>query len=238
MVAKKYGISKDNIKVSPDFIMVGANGESTSITDEVIDDIQDQVFQQKLFKEYLKTNNVENYEYEIIDTIDKDINSKIDYQVYDKFRKFSIKWVKFSNFQSYGNDNYFDFSNLNGLILLNGEPANQSGKTTFAVDLLHFLLFGKSEKAEVQADIFNRFLPEATKVVVEGCLNIDNEDYIIKRTLSRTKLNKRGDKNKATQKVEYYHIVGDETEELEDYIESETEETNRKTNKVIKAITL
>ena len=25
MVAKKYGISKDNIKVSPDFIMVGAN---------------------------------------------------------------------------------------------------------------------------------------------------------------------------------------------------------------------
>lgn len=234
MVAKKYGISKDNIKVSPDFIMVGANGESTSITDEVIDDIQDPIFQQKLFKEYLKINNVENYEYEIIDTIDKDINSKIDYQVYDKFRKFSIKWVKFSNFQSYGNDNYFDFSNLNGLILLNGEPANQSGKTTFAVDLLHFLLFGKSEKAEVQADIFNRFLPEETKVVVEGCLNIDNEDYIIKRTISRTKLEKRGDKNKSTQKVEYYHIVGDETEELEDYIESETEDSTKKTNKVIK----
>ena len=30
------------------------------------------------------------------------------------------------------------------LVLLNGEPANKSGKSTFAYDLLHFLLFGKT----------------------------------------------------------------------------------------------
>ena len=99
--------------------------------------------------EYLKVNDIKDYDYEFITAIDKDINDRIDYQVYDKLRKFRIKWIKFDNFQSYGSGNCFDFSNLHGLVLLNGEPANQSGKTTFAVDLFHFLLFGKTSKAKV-----------------------------------------------------------------------------------------
>lgn len=234
LAAKKYNIPKESIKVSADFIMVNEKGESESITDKVIDNIQDPLFQEKLFKEYLEINKIENYDYEIIKSIDENINGKIDYQVYDKFRKFSIKWIKFSNFQSYGNNNYFDFNDLKGLVLLNGEPANQSGKTTFAVDLLHFLLFGKSEKADVQADVFNKFLPKETNVVVEGCINIEGEDYVIKRTLTRPKLEKRTSKSKSSQKVEYYRVVGDTTEELDEYIESESGEDTRKTNKIIK----
>ena len=234
--AQKYGVNKDNIKVSADFIMVNENGAETSITDDVIDNIQDPLFQEKLFQEYLKIYNIENYDYDIISSIDKELNGKIDYQVYDKFRKFAIKWIKFSNFQSYGTDNYFDFSNLNGLVLLNGEPANQSGKTTFAVDLLHFLLFGKTAKAKTQDEIFNRFLPSETYVTVEGCISIEGEDYIIKRTLSRPKLEKRSEKSKTSQKVEYYHVVGDQLEQLEDYLEVESERgaDNRQTNKIIK----
>ena len=41
--------------------------------------------------------------------------------------------IKFDNFLSYGENNFFDFTKLNGMVLLNGEPANQSGKTTFAL---------------------------------------------------------------------------------------------------------
>jgi DNA repair exonuclease SbcCD ATPase subunit len=234
LFAKKYGLLKENIKLCADFIVLDEDGNNKSITDGVIDNIQDPIFQEKLFQEYLKVNDVKNYDYDFILSIDKELNGKIDYQVYDKFRKFSIKWVKFSNFQSYGDGNYFDFTSLNGIVLLNGEPANQSGKTTFAVDLLHFLLFGKSTKVETQDEIFNKNLPEATNVTVEGCIVIEGENYIIKRTLSRPKLSSRTAKSKVSQKVEYYRLVGENLEELEDYVEMENGVDTRQTNKIIK----
>ena len=233
-IAKKYTIPRDRVTVAPNFVTLNSNGDSESITNQVIENIQDPAFQQKLFMEYLKVNDIKDYDYEFITAIDKDINDRIDYQVYDKLRKFRIKWIKFDNFQSYGSGNCFDFSNLHGLVLLNGEPANQSGKTTFAVDLFHFLLFGKTSKAKVQEDIFNKYLANETSVVVEGCFNIDGEDYIIKRTLSRPKLDKRTAKSKVTQKVEYYRVVGDNKEELDDFVEIETGEDTRSTNKIIK----
>ena len=120
------------------------------------------------------------------------------------------------------------------MVLLNGEPANQSGKTTFAIDLIHFLLFGKTDKSSVQEKIFNKHLNEATEVNVEGCICINGEDYVIKRKLSRPALSKRTSKSKTTQKVEYYKIVGESLETLEDFIDNQQEENGIKTNKVIK----
>ena len=118
--------------------------------------------------------------------------------------------------------------------MLSGEPANQSGKTTFAIDLLHFLLFGKTSKSATLEKVFNKHLQEATEVNVEGCLVIDDEEYVIKRTLSRPALNKRTNKSKTTQKVEYYKIIGGIAEELGDYIEDNKGESSTQTNKIIK----
>lgn len=230
--SKKFSIPKSRIKVVPNFIALNEKGEKFEINKDIIQNIQSREFQIKLFKEYLDSNNISDYDFDLIRKIDNEINGKIDYQVYDKYRRYSIKWVKWDNFLSYGADNYFDFSNLNGIVLLSGE--NQSGKTTFGIDLIHFLLFGKTDKAEVQSKIFNKHLPESSNVVVEGCINIDGEDYIIKRTLSRPALNKRTEKSKVTQKVEYYRIVGSDKEELEEYIDNQQEENAAQTNKVIK----
>ena len=232
--SKKYSIPKDKIRVIPDFISIDEKGSEISINKDIIQNIQDPNFQIKLFKDYLKLNNIDGYDFELIKKIDADINGKIDYQVYDKYRRYSIKWVRWDNFLSYGTDNYFDFTNLRDIVLLSGKPSNQSGKTTFAIDLLHFLLFGKTEKAEVQSKIFNKHIPESTNVVVEGCLTIDGEDYIIKRTLSRPSLDKRSEKSKVTQKVEYYKIVAGNKEELTEYIDNQQEENSVQTNKVIK----
>lgn len=238
MIAKasnKYCIPKRKIKVIPDFIMDEVDGSDNVFeASEVIQNIQDPEFQLKLFKDYLKINSIDDYDFDLIKDIDSEINAKIDYQVYDKYRRYSIKWIKWDNFLSYGADNYFDFTNVKNLVLLSGEPANQSGKTTFAIDLLHFLLFGKTTKVPTQDKVFNKHIKEATSVVVEGCITIDGCDYIIKRTLSRPALAKRSDKSKTTQKVEYYKIVGDSMEELEDYIDNQQEENSIQTNKAIK----
>ena len=230
--SKKFSIPKDRIKVVPNFVALNEKGETFEINKDIIQNIQSPEFQIKLFKEYLDSNNISDYDFDLIRKIDSEINGKIDYQVYDKYRRYSIKWVKWDNFLSYGADNYFDFSNLNGIVLLSGD--NQSGKTTFGIDLIHFLLFGKTDKAEVQSKIFNKHLPESSSVVVEGCINIDGEDYIIKRTLSRPALSKRTEKSKVVQKVEYYRIVGSDREELAEYIDNQQEENSVQTNKVIK----
>lgn len=232
--SKKYGVPKDRIKIIPEFILLNEKGENVSMNNDVIQNIQDPQFQQKLFKDYLEINSITDCDLDLIYQIDSEINAKIDYKIYDKYKKYSIKWIKWDNFLSYGENNFFDFTTIKNMVLLNGEPANQSGKTTFAIDLLHFLLFGKTTKVATQDKIFNKHIPSATNVVVEGCINIDGTDYVIKRTLSRPQLSKRTTKSKTTQKVEYYRLVGDSMESLEDYIDNQQEENSIQTNKAIK----
>ena len=232
--SKKYNLPKNNIRVVPDFIMVDEKGEKFSLTNDIISNIQDPLFQIKLFNDYLDINKIEDYDFELIKKIDSEINGKIDYKIYDKYRRYAIKWVRWSNFLSYGGDNFFDFSGLHGLVLLNGR--NQSGKTTLALDLVRFLLFGNITKYQTQDKIFNKFIPEATKVEVEGCITIDDCDYIIKRTLNRPSLERRTTKSKVNQKVEYYRIINGSKEELEDYADNQQEENSVQTNKKIKEI--
>lgn len=232
-VSKKYNLPKERIKVIPEFLMIDEKGDKISLNNDVIQNIQDPQFQLKLFETYLKTSNIVGYDFELIKKIDAEINEKIDYKVYDKYRRYSIKWIRWDNFLSYGASNYFDFTSISGLTSLSG--ANQSGKTTLSIDLIHFLLFGKTEKVPTQDKIFNKHIPEATSVVVEGCINIDGVDYIIKRTLSRAALARRTEKSKTTQKVEYYKVVGDKMEELEEYeIDNQQEENGIQTNRAIK----
>lgn len=234
-MANKYDIPKKNICINANFIKKNANGETEISTSDIIQNIQDPKFQQKLFQEYLDDNNITDYNFDYIINIDNTLNSIIDYSVYDKFRRYKIEWVRWSNFLSYGENNFIDFNDLNGLVLLKSEPANQGGKTNFACDLIEFLLFGSvdSGKANVLKKIFNKHLPESTEVKVEGGIEIDGEHYIIRRILNRPQLKKRTSKSNVTQKVEYFRVVDGTEIELED-VENLEEENNTKTNKLIK----
>ena len=233
-VSKKYGIPKDKVKVIPEFILTNSDGKEVSMNEEIIQNIQDPVFQVQLFKEWLEMNKITDCDFELIKKIDSEINARIDYQVYDKYKRYSIKWIRWDNFLSYGAGNVFDFTNIGQLVLLSSEPANQGGKTTFCIDLIRFLLFGTSTRYRTQAELFNLHIPTATSIVAEGCITIDGVDYIIKRTVSRPALERRSDKSKTVQKVEYYKIVGENKEALEDYVDNQQEENSVQTNKVIK----
>ena len=234
-MAKKYGIPVANVTVEPKFCVKKENGEDAPLTNDLIVNIQDTKFQQMMFVKYAEDNDIQDFDADAINTIDNQVNTQIDYEVYDKFKKYEVKWIKWSNFLSYGESNEMDFTKLHGLIHLKGDPANESGKSTLAYDLLHFLLFGKasSEKADVLAKLFNRYLPEATECFVEGCLCIDGQDYIIRRSITRPKLEKRSDKSKVTQKISYYKLANGVETELED-IDNLEGESGTETNKVIK----
>ena len=230
LMAKKYGIPAKNITIETNYI---TNGDSGVLSTETVESIHDPKFQQELMKQFIVNNDIKDVDFEEILKIDSQINALIDYDKYDKGKKYTIKWVKWSNFLSYGPDNFFDFTTLNGLVLLNGEPANKSGKSTFAYDLLHFLLFGKTNtnKAKNLGELFNNYLPETRTINVEGCINIEGDDYIIRRTLTRPA---QGKKTKTvTNKVEYYKISEDGYEEMlpED---NQQEASTTATSKIIK----
>lgn len=232
--ANKYGVGVEKIKVIPDIQSVNSEGREISVTDDIIMNINDVKFQHQLFKEYIDLNKIEGVDFDELVKIDNDINSRINYDAYDKFRRYSLNWIDFSNFFSYGKNNHFDFTSLDGLVLLNGEPANQSGKTTFAIEALRFALFGKTNKEGTIDKIFNKHLQEETTCKVECGLTIDGENYVIRRTITRPELKKRTAKSKTSQKVEYFKLIDGEYAELSDAIVSKNEENTQQTNKVIK----
>lgn len=234
--SQKYGISKDNIKVEPRFIKKNENGELLPYSSDIINNINDTVFQQNLFLEYLKEKDIKDFDFTKIVDIDNLINSQISYDKYEKNKRYAIKWIKWSNFMSYGENNFIDFTNLNGLVLLCSNPSNQGGKSTFCVDLIRFLLFGKVTSRESDwtlSKVFNKHIPSATEVTVEGCVEIDGVDYIIKRCVSRPQLSKRSEKSKVTHKVNYYKLINNEYIDLVDE-ESQDGSSVIETNKVIR----
>lgn len=209
-MAEKYQIPAKNITVEVNYI---TENEGCALSSDTVRSIHDPRFQQELMRQYIAMNGITDIDFDEIVKIDSRINSLIDYDAYDKGRRYTVKWIRWSNFLSYGPDNYFDFTTLRGLVLLNGEPANKSGKSTFAYDLLHFLLFGKTNtnKAKTMAELFNNYIPDAKTLNVEGCIEIDGENYIIRRTLTRSLT---GKKKSVSNKVEYFRLMADGSEEV------------------------
>jgi DNA repair exonuclease SbcCD ATPase subunit len=94
-------------------------------------------------------------------------------------------------------------------------------------------LFGKTNtnKAKTLGDLFNNYLPDERTLTAEGCITIDGDDYIIKRTLTRPSAGKKT--KTVTNKVEYYRVMADGTETL---LEDENQQgaSAKDTNKIIK----
>lgn len=225
-VADKYKVPLRNVVINQKPIMIDEDGKPVSLTSDIITSIQDPKFQQNLFKEYVEMKEMKDVDMNMILDIDNRVNAFVDFDSYSKYKSYKFKYVKWKNFLSYGEDNYIDFTKLHGLVLLCGNPQNQSGKTTLARNLLRFALFGRSEKTPNLATVFNEFLPEATEMCVEVGLEIEGENYVIKRIVTRPSLKKRTSKSKCKQIVEYYKVVNNELEIIENCEAESTQQTN------------
>lgn len=229
-IAKKYNVPLANVEVKFNPITINEFGDRISLASDITNSVQDAGHQKDMMQHYIKLKEYTDIKWDDIDVIDNQVNAFIDFDQYSKYKNYKFKYVKWSNYLSYGPDNYFDFTQLHGLVLLNSEPANQGGKTTFAIDLLRFALFGKADKSPNLDSVFNKYLPEATEVMVEACIEIDGEDYVIRRTINRPALKKRTAKSKCVQTLEYFKKIGDDLE----LIENCEAESVQQTNNVIK----
>jgi DNA repair exonuclease SbcCD ATPase subunit len=182
-IAEKYSVSKVQVIFKPKKQDTVHGQVEMSIADNVMD----VNYQRKLFKEWLEGNKID-IDWERLLRLDDKVNDKLK-QVRDieyRYRNWYIKELEWDNFLSYGDGNKLSFDGLRGITTISSNPANQGGKTALSVDLLLFLFFNETTRTKVAAQIFNKFR-DINTVRVKGKVNIDGGDYIIERTLTRSK---------------------------------------------------
>ena len=223
--ASKYGVTKSNINVIYRPVKRNANGDLIQIEGANMENIMDVNYQRALMKELIERDN-KNIDFNRILVLDEKVNGELNIDLNNiQHKSWSIRWIMVNNFLSFGEENYVPFNKLKGLTIVNSIPPNQGGKTTLTIDTLKFLLHGSTTKTDTNEQIFNQF-SDKNELVVRGMVDIDNDEIIIERKMRRTA--KKGGGWNVTNKVGYYKILPDGTEE------ELNEENSTQTTKKIK----
>lgn len=176
--------------------------EGTADASEVI---LDENYQKQLIESYLKENKVE-IPMDYLMKLDNSVNVELeDYKEQtNRYKKFKIKQIQFSNFLSFGDHNKIDFTDKLGITSVVSNPPNFGGKTTMTVDLLLFLFFGVTSKTEKMEEVFNRFSGEDT-VSVKGMVEIEGDNYIISRKINRKQ--GKGGEYTCKSELDFYQVL-------------------------------
>ena len=123
----KHKYNTTNVKVVPKSTAYNSTTKLRSL--DVSDNIMDHQYQKKLIKDFIKENNIE-VKWDLIDRLDNKVNAEIDSinENRVKYNKWSLNKIEFSNFMSYGDDNTIDFSEFNGITVIESNPKNFGGK--------------------------------------------------------------------------------------------------------------
>jgi DNA repair exonuclease SbcCD ATPase subunit len=181
---KKYNSERVNILTR----VTGINTPNSP--QEVTENIIDKEYQKKLVKQFLKEQDVD-IDWEKFVRLDNRVEENIQQEDNTSNKKWFVKWIEFSNFLSFGEDNKIDFTKYPGITTIDSNPTNFGGKTTLTVDLLLFLFFNVTTKSSKAIEVFNRFT-DKNRVLVCGEVEIDGDSFIIERGIIRRKT-KKGD---------------------------------------------
>jgi len=209
--ASKYGVSKSNINVVYRPIRVNSKGETIEITGAGLENIMDVNYQRSLMKELIERDG-KVVDFNRIIALDEKVNAELDIDVNaSQHRNWAIKWIMVDNFLSFGEQNYFPFSKMKGLTIVNSLPANQGGKTTLTIDAIKFLLHGTTSKTDTNEEVFNKF-SDKNELVVRGMIDVEGDEIIIERKMKRSP--KKGGTWTVSNKVNYYELLPNGDEEM------------------------
>ena len=126
---------------------ISANNISSGTVDEIRhDDLRDIVVQRKLIKEFLSDYKLDS---KVMSKI-LELNDKYNLMAEEKEEvlrnvNWKIRTLSFDNLFNYGEDNFVDFGNLNGIVGIFGK--NYSGKSSI-IDSLLYTMFNTTSKNE------------------------------------------------------------------------------------------
>ena len=154
---------------------------------DIEQNVMDTSYQKDLMEQFVKVNDI-TVDIDLLKRMDDKVNSKTDDEMSTntKYKRVFVRNIKFSNFLSFGNDNMINLSDLGGITVIDSNPPNFGGKSVLAVDLILFLFFNKTTKSSKAIEIFNRYQKD-NEVFVQGEVEIDGDNYIIIRKITRKK---------------------------------------------------
>jgi DNA repair exonuclease SbcCD ATPase subunit len=222
--SEKYGNNNVQVIFKPKKVDI----EGTEVEMTVADNVMDVNYQRKLFKEWVKINNVD-VDWDRLIKLDDKVNNKLsqEREIDYRYRNWFIKELEWSNFLSFGDNNKLSFQELEGITTVDSIPENMGGKTTLTLDLLLFLFFNTTTKGTTAIKMFNKFR-DTNEVKVKGTVMIDGIDYIIERIVTR-KLKRNGIDYTTKTDLNFHRILPDGTiENLEGEQRRETDEMIKK----------
>lgn len=187
--SRKYNIPKNLIEIEKVYFKRAESKErvSTAILDSLLN--KDKLKQ--AYKDFFK----EKYPNESFDEflkIDEEVSSQLN--GLDKShefteRKYKFLWIKAKNIFSFS-DFFRDYTKNTGVTTIYSYPGNQGGKTSLS-RMPSFLLFGNKIKYGRKTsitfpDVFNHYT-EDNEAYIQGEIQIQNEVYFLKRTLTKSK---------------------------------------------------
>lgn len=169
-------------------------------------DLSNKDVQRKIFREYLIEQGYKENDIEEILKVDDIVNSRLDLNEENLNIEWKIDKLWFNNFKSYGDNNFIDWRQLNGIIQIHG--LNQQGKTTI-LDAITYVLYGNTtttEKREKFGD--NRYINN--KRDLDYCnagvvIDVDGEKIIIQRNTERKWNRNRTELTSCPTTLDYYN---------------------------------
>jgi DNA repair exonuclease SbcCD ATPase subunit len=226
--ATKYGVNRNNINVVYRPIKKNAKGDTIEIDGAGIENIMDVNYQRALMKEIIDRDG-KSVDFDRIIALDNKVNGELNVDLTESQHKtWSLKWLMIDNFLSFGENNYIPFSKLKGLTVVNSEPANTGGKTSFTIDSIKFLLHGTTTKTDKNEQIFNTYSGK-NELVVRGMIDIEGDETIIERKMRRSQ--KKTGEWTVVNKVHYYELLPDGTEK--ELNEEDAKSTTKKLKEAI-----
>lgn len=123
----KNKYNSTNVKVVTKVLSNNSDTKLKSL--DVSDDILDHQYQKKLVQDFIKENKIE-IKWDLINRLDDKVNAEIDKidQNRVRYNKWFINKIEYSNFLSFGENNVIDFTNLDGITVVESNPENFGGK--------------------------------------------------------------------------------------------------------------
>jgi DNA repair exonuclease SbcCD ATPase subunit/DNA repair exonuclease SbcCD nuclease subunit len=155
---------------------IGQLKTNTKINKNIVGNVKDETFQNSLIKDYLERQYLlTDDELDKIGEINKELNSKVNYDDLAENIIWIPKTLEFSNMFSYGEGNLVRFDRANGIVGL--FAPNASGKSSL-FDALSFCIFDKTSRTSIAKNILNN---RKEHFYCKFNFEVDGVDYFIER---------------------------------------------------------
>ena len=174
IIHHRYGI-KDVTITKVDRRDVGSSN-----SEMVIGDVNDTDYQYELIEDYLKRNHAITDETLVkIKKLNEEINNELPPARVKRNINWKLKHFEFSNMFCYGENNYVDFTQLDGIVGM--FAPNASGKSTL-LDALSFCLFDITSRTTRAASVLNN---RKNNFYCKVNFEVGGLDYFIERKASK-----------------------------------------------------